>query len=352
MNSLNKSQQNTIRLDAQNGDDIKRAASILKNFGTVALPTETVYGLAAHALNAHAINKVFAAKNRPLNNPLILHVSDKEKALELFDSQISNPRFKRRFDALADAFWPGPLTMIFNRASFIPKKAVGNLTTAAVRVPNHYATLSILKLIDFPVVMPSANLSSRPSPTTAAHVLKTLEGRIDAVVDGGDCDVGIESTVIKIDGESVVLLRPGSVNKLMLENVLQEIVVVNEPQNQLRPLSPGLSYLHYSPKVSSVTVVDKAAMANHWHGTGTVLLKCEDFDAMNEREGSRPMHAHTFILSDDPKQCARELYRCLHACEQIADQPLFILLPEDPKEEWCAVIDRLTRSAGFLSMSC
>jgi L-threonylcarbamoyladenylate synthase len=194
---------NTFKLNAKSDIDVKLALSILRSGGIVALPTETVYGLAANALLPINIKKIFDAKKRPYNNPLILHTHDLATAQLLFADL--EPKTKHRLNILAQAFWPGPLTIIAPKAPHIPLEATGGLDSVAVRVPQSEVTLGMLRQLSFPLVMPSANLSTRPSPTTADHVLKTLCGRIDAVLDDGPCAVGIESTVVRIDEKSVTI---------------------------------------------------------------------------------------------------------------------------------------------------
>ena len=198
MNNLEYHSVKTILLKSHENADVDHAAALLLQEKMVALPTETVYGLAANGLSKTAIQKIFKAKDRPLLNPLILHAHNTEQAASLLDFSRVDPQVLERFHKLAHTFWPGPLTIIAPKADHIPSLATAGLNTAAVRVPNNECTRAILQKLPFPLVMPSANLSTRPSPTCAEHVLATLDGRIDAIVDDGPCTIGIESTVVKL----------------------------------------------------------------------------------------------------------------------------------------------------------
>lgn len=346
MSSLNRDHKKTTVLLASSANDLAEAAHILRHGGIVALPTETVYGLAANGLSSQAIARIFAAKNRPLNNPLIFHVKDQHRAKNLFDFSGLNPQVAIRFELLAASFWPGPLTMIAKKAPHIPKIATGNLASVAVRVPESEATRTIMGMLDFPLVMPSANLSTRPSPTCAEHVIKTLCGRIDAVVDGGTCDVGIESTIIKIDAEEVQILRPGMIDNQELEACLKEKVRPVTAQHHERPLAPGQSYLHYSPSVFSVELRHPSQITDEWHGEHIIFARTSDFLALEKERGERAKSAINILLSDDAKQYAAELYDALYACERSPEKTLVIISPPPDGEEWRAILDRLTRSAG------
>lgn len=326
---------------ASKQSDLEHAAFLLKNRKIVAMPTETVYGLAAHGYATDAIERVFVAKNRPHNNPLILHVSCAERARELFD--FSECIFEHRFRALAHAFWPGPLTIVAKKASHVPLRATGNLPRVAVRVPRNDKTRAVMEQLDFPLVMPSANLSTRPSPTTANHVLKTLDGRIDAVLDDGTCSVGIESTVVLIDDATVRILRPGMITPSQLEACLSEPVAQHVQNQSNAPESPGQAYLHYSPKVSSVTCASIHDQVP-WNDAVTILARAHDFDIITKRQGLRGDSALSIVLSDDAEQYAHELYAALYRCEQFPEKPLVIILPDATDEVWHAIVDRIGRS--------
>lgn len=230
---------------------IKAAAQFIKKGGTVAFPTETVYGLGADALNPDAVRKIFKAKGRPLDNPLIVHIADQEQlgmvAMEVPDCA----------HVLMDAFWPGPLTLIFKRKDIVPDVTTCGLDTVAVRMPDNPIALGLIKEAGTPIAAPSANISGRPSPTTAEHVIADLSGRIDVVIDGGAVRVGVESTVVDMTPEIPVLLRPGRVS---IDEIREYVgkVLVGYTDRQAGAgeavRSPGLKYTHYSPETRLVLV--------------------------------------------------------------------------------------------------
>lgn len=335
----------TRRLLASCKNDLAKAALILKKGNIVALPTETVYGLAAHGFLNSAIEKVFTAKNRPLTNPLILHVNNSKKAFKLFDFSF-NEKAHQRFELLAKAFWPGPLTIVAKKAKTLSGMAFDGLTSVAVRVPRNKVTLAIIDLCDFPLVMPSANLSTRPSPTCAEHVFKTLDGRIDAVMDDGPCEVGIESTVIAIDLAKATILRPGMIDVRALENCLGEEVVFAPPLQGEKPLSPGQLFLHYAPTVASIELINKEDISVYWQSDSIILGKKSDFDGVLNSLCDRPENAVTIALDNDPKLYAKNLYDALYICENTPEKRLLIVAPLKDSLEWHAIFDRLKRSAG------
>lgn len=233
--------------------DLQEAANILREGGLVVFPTETVYGLGGNGLSHEAAEKIYAAKGRPSNNPLIIHVHDPHEADKYaFAGDLYN--------RLAAAFMPGPLTVILPKRDCIPYATTGGLDTVAVRCPDHPIAHALLKVCDFPVAAPSANLSGKPSPTVAEHVIADLSGRVDMIIDGGESDIGLESTIVKIDhdkdGEYLTLLRPGAITADALTCVCERVVIANAVLEQLkdgeRPLSPGMMYKHYAPTIPLV----------------------------------------------------------------------------------------------------
>ena len=227
---------------------IETAAGIIKNGGLVAMPTETVYGLAANALDESAVASIFAAKDRPADNPLILHICDMGILNDIAEN-IPDTALR-----LAEKFWPGPLTMILKRKSNIPAICSAGLDTVAVRFPSNPVATALIKAAGVPLAAPSANCSGRPSPTKAEHVISDLSGRIDAVIDGGECHVGLESTVISLTGGVPKILRPGGVT---LEQITDVIGVAEMDDAVLKPLepgnhpnSPGMKYTHYAPRTT------------------------------------------------------------------------------------------------------
>lgn len=223
---------------------IARAAGCLRGGGLVAFPTETVYGLGAHALDRHAVRRIFEAKGRPSSDPLIVHVATIAQALPLVAEL--PPTMHR----LAARFWPGPLTVVLKRSSVVPDEVTAGLSTVAVRMPAHPVARALLEAAAVPVAAPSANLFSRPSPTSARHVLEDLRGRIDMVIDGGDTTVGVESTVLDLSGEVPVVLRPGAVTLEMLCEVLPRVSThrASVADENEAMASPGMLTRHYSPR--------------------------------------------------------------------------------------------------------
>ena len=232
--------------------EIEAAAAILRGGGLLGIPTETVYGLGANGLDTEAVRHIFEAKGRPQDNPLILHVPD-ESWLERYCRNIPEAAYR-----LAARFWPGPLTMILPRQDCVPDITTAGLDTVGVRCPDHPVTLAIIRAAEVPVAAPSGNLSGRPSPTCARHMAEDMDGRIDGIVDGGPCGVGVESTIIDLTASVPRLLRPGGLPLENLQEALGEVAVDKAVLAPLsageRPKAPGMKYRHYAPK-APVTVV-------------------------------------------------------------------------------------------------
>ena len=231
-------------------DGIKRVAEIINSGGIVAIPTETVYGLAANALNATAVEKIFIAKGRPQDNPLIVHIS----SIDMLKPLIKN--VPKSADNLAKKYWPGPLTMVLERTEKVPKEVSAGLNTVAVRMPKNEVALSIIEASGVPIAAPSANLSGKPSPTTAEHCINDLTGKVDAIVVSHPSKVGLESTVVSLVGDTPHLLRPGAVTLEQLGQVLGEVTVdkavTAEPEEGKPVASPGMKYKHYSPNTKVI----------------------------------------------------------------------------------------------------
>jgi len=232
-------------------DKIKEAAEIIKKGGVVAFPTETVYGLGANALEEKAIEKIFLAKGRPQDNPLIVHIGSISQLQELVKS------IPEQAHILMEKFWPGPLTLIFNRTDKIPDRITGGLPTVAIRMPSHSIALELIKQSGLPIAAPSANTSGKPSPTNALHVIHDLSGKIDMIIDGGNTGVGLESTVLDISGDVPTILRPGGVTIEDLLTVLPRVEydkAIEMDNSNIIPKSPGQKYKHYSPDAKMVIV--------------------------------------------------------------------------------------------------
>lgn len=240
--------------DNQNIDDrqLEEAAQILRDGGLVAFPTETVYGLGANALNEEAARKIYAAKGRPSDNPLIAHVARKED-VEALTSCI--PEAGRK---LMDRYWPGPLTLVFPKSEKVPYGTTGGLETVAVRMPSDPVANRLIGLAGVPVAAPSANTSGRPSPTTADHVYQDMNGKIEMIVDGGPVGIGLESTIVDVSGEVPVMLRPGAVTIEMLRETLGRVevdpAILGPLKADVKPKAPGMKYRHYAPKADLLLV--------------------------------------------------------------------------------------------------
>ena len=262
---INKNQINT--------DIIEEAGKILKEGGLVAFPTETVYGLGADALNEEAAKKIYEAKGRPSDNPLIIHIADLE-ALDGITTSIP-PCTKK----IAEAYWPGPLTMIFEKNDRVPYGTTGGLETVAVRMPDHDVARALIRAGGGYIAAPSANTSGRPSPTKASHVKEDLDGRIEMIIDGGDSKIGVESTILDMTVFPPMILRPGAVTKEMLEELIGDVDVdktLISSDSRLAPKAPGMKYRHYAPK-ADLTVVEGS--------TEAVVAEINRMAAQKIREG-------------------------------------------------------------------
>lgn len=296
--------------DAAHEEQLEEAAKILKQGGLVAFPTETVYGLGADALNEKAVMQIFEAKGRPADNPLIVHVDSKESCRKLVKS------IPEKAVILMDKLWPGPLTLIMERKEIVPDVTTGGLDTVAIRMPENKVALELIRSAGVPVAAPSANVSGRPSPTTAEHVLCDLSGKIDAIIDGGEVSIGVESTVIDMTTDVPVILRPGKVSREDLEVYIGEVSIgyddkVHPESKTVR--SPGMKYTHYSPD-SSVILVEGE------HGKVVPKMKelLADLDqrdagvAMLLTEESIPsfpsVTSYSLGKKDMPEQAAKNLF--------------------------------------------
>ena len=231
-------------------DDVELAGTLLRVGDLVAIPTETVYGLGANGLAADAMDRIYAAKGRPSDNPLILHVCDQSMVHRLVR------HITPLEQTLMDTFWPGPLTITFEKSALVPERATGGLSRVALRYPAHEVCREMIRIAGVPIAAPSANRSGRPSPTTADAVLHDMKGRIHAVVDAGPCEIGVESTVVQVEDDTVIILRPGGVTKEMLEMVADHVVYDTALHDSTEaPKAPGMKYRHYAPDMPVQVVV-------------------------------------------------------------------------------------------------
>ncbi len=320
-------------------EHLEQATELLRKGEVVAVPTETVYGLAANALNTSAVKKIFAAKGRPQDNPLILHISD-FSMLEDIVEEI--PELAKR---LAEEFWPGPLTMIFPRKSIVPAETCGGLDTAAVRMPRQEFTRELIRKCGFPLAAPSANTSGLPSPTSAVHVFEDMNGKIPLIMDGGECICGVESTVIAFENDGVRVLRPGAVTPEMLREYAEVTVdsgVLQKLDPNARVLSPGMKYKHYSPK-AEVYIADGTAEQLYAYlksrSDGKTAVLCGENDEI-------PDFCIRLPYGSTPEQQAEHLFASLREADALGCDAVYVMMPEQTGMG-LAVYNRLLRAAAF-----
>ena len=327
----------------QDHNAITEAAAIIRRGGLLGIPTETVYGLGADALNEAAVKSIFEAKGRPQDNPLILHVAD-DTWLERYCHDVPPTAY-----ALAEKFWPGPLTMILPRRDIVPLRTTGGLDTVGVRCPDHPVTLDIIRAAGVPVAAPSGNLSGRPSPTSAQHMLEDMDGRIDGIVDGGACTVGVESTIVDLTVTPPRLLRAGGLPLEALEEVLGEVEVDKAIREKLsdgeQAKAPGMKYRHYAPK-APVTVVTGSPMRSAAYIAAHVGEKCGVicFDEF------APLYSgcivHTLGPVGDVSEQARRVFDALRTFDATDVTEIYAQCP-DEAGLGLAVSNRLKKAAGF-----
>ncbi len=250
---------------------LRKAGEIIRQGGLVVFPTETVYGLGGDGTNAESAKKIYAAKGRPSDNPLIIHICEPKDAE---DYAVTSDTYYK----LAKAFMPGPLTVILPKKETIPLETTGGLDSVAVRCPSHPIARALINAAGVPIAAPSANLSGKPSPTCAEHVIDDLSGRVDMIIDGGSCEIGLESTIVKLDGNKAVILRPGAITEDALRCVCEDVSVSKAVLEQLaegeRPLSPGMKYRHYAPSVPLVLLDGEEADILAFLKTEQMHKKC------------------------------------------------------------------------------
>ena len=338
-----------FQVDHQQPDKavLAQAAYILANGGLVAFPTETVYGLGANGLDAQAVAGIFQAKGRPSDNPLILHIADDSDVLRLVAKVPANAK------ALMDRYWPGPLTLVMERKPVVPDRVTGGLDTVAVRLPDSVIARELIRLAQVPVAAPSANLSGRPSPTTAQAVMADMTGRIQAIIDGGPCTIGVESTVVDCTTPVPTLLRPGGITLEMLEETLGEIEI--DPalgQADLIPRAPGMKYKHYAPSAPMILIdgaEDRIAGALA-EKIRQAVREGKKVGAVVSAETALRLPAQALCAVYGPRgdagQIAGNLYTALLSFDQT---PVDVIYAEGISE--CglglAVMNRLRKAAGY-----
>ena len=327
----------------------EEAAKIWRRGGLVAFPTETVYGLGANGLDASAASRIYAAKSRPSDNPLILHIAERDQLAQIV-SFVSPAA-----EAFMDAFWPGPLTLIFPKSARVPYETTGGLETVAVRMPSHPAAACLLKTVRLPIAAPSANRSGRPSPTSAAHVEEDMNGRIDMIIDGGEVGIGVESTIVDLTGERPVLLRPGFITPEMLEKVGGPVeldpAVYRQLSGKERPKAPGMKYRHYAPKADMTIVRGPDEAVIKW-----INEKTREAEACGKKAGilasdeTAAAYQGGMVLSAGPRSdigaIAHNLFGILRRFDALKAD---VIYSEHFSEEGegLAVMNRLLKAAGY-----
>ena len=305
-------------------NELVEASKIILEGGLVVFPTETVYGLGGNALLSDAAQKIYAAKGRPSDNPLIIHVGEPKDADKY---AYTNDIFYR----LADAFMPGPLTVIMPKRECIPLSVTGGLDTVAVRCPSHEVAQGLIKAAGVPIAAPSANISGRPSPTSAKYVIEDMLGRVDMIIDGGECDIGLESTIVKIDDSFLTLLRPGAITYDALCCVCDDVKIADAVTNKLseneKPLSPGMKYRHYAPNADFVLLDGDRTdvlsfMIKEQKENGCAVL-CYD----EELPHLDPSLSIAIGKSDDLSTQAKKLFTALREADKLSSSKIYAHLP-------------------------
>lgn len=312
------------------GHDIKKAAETLRNGGLVAIPTETVYGLAANAFNPDAVARIFEVKKRPYFDPLIVHTHGLEEASGFLQ------RIPEKAEKLASAFWPGPLTLLLPKKDIIPDLVTAGMVRVAVRVPNHGMTDELLQSIDFPVVAPSANPFGYVSPTTSSHVQKQLGTELDYILDGGECHIGIESTIVGFDDEQTVIYRLGGLEKEQVESVIGPVKIL--PHSSSNPQAPGMLKSHYSPSKKLIMGEIDSLINQHSNKNFGILR----FQSTTEMNG----YKNQVILSEagDLREAAKNLFAALR---KLDDMNIELIIAEKAPNHGLglAINDRLKRAS-------
>jgi L-threonylcarbamoyladenylate synthase len=310
-------------------ENINFASEIIKNGGLVAFPTETVYGLGADGLNPIAVAKIYEAKQRPTFNPLILHISDKEqlKEIAVFNNKI--------IELLIDKFWPGPLTLVLPKKENIPDIVTAGHPTAAVRMPNHKVALELIKQSERPIAAPSANVFGHLSPTNASHVIIQLKDRIDLIIDGGDCAVGVESTILQFIDNKFTLLRPGGLPVEKIETLIGKIDIKEFKTDS--PIAPGMLPYHYAPKIPLKILTEENIELNKNKRIGVLFFKEKKYEI---NFASEKILSKTGNL----RESAANLFHHLHEFEK---EKIDIILAEQVEEHGLgrAIMDRLRKAS-------
>lgn len=358
-----------VKIEKEKIDDslLLEAAEIIRQGGLVAFPTETVYGLGANALNEEAAKKIYAAKGRPSDNPLIAHIA-KPQDLAPLVKEIPEAGKK-----LMEAYWPGPLTMIFPKSDLVPYGTTGGLDTVAVRMPSDPIANRLIELAGVPIAAPSANTSGRPSPTMAEHVYQDMNGRIEMILDGGAVGIGVESTIVDVSGPVPVMLRPGAITIEMLEETVGEVeidpVILGPVSKDIKPKAPGMKYRHYAPKAELILVEDKSAVgqktgsAKQETGSAKQETVVDAIKRLAQEKLEQGLRVGIICTDETESQYTAGIVRSLgiRAKEETIAHNLFAVLREfdDLQADYIfsesfskdhlgqAIMNRLTKAAGY-----
>ncbi|QUH29507.1 L-threonylcarbamoyladenylate synthase [Vallitalea guaymasensis] len=337
------------RVDINNIDNniIVEAANILQNGGLVAFPTETVYGIGANSLEIDAVKKIYMAKGRPSDNPLIVHVAGKED-VKKYVTNISMTAEK-----LMDRFWPGPLTLIFEKKDIIPDNITGGLSTVAIRMPSHKIARSIIEASNLPIAAPSANVSGKPSPTMAKHVINDLSGKVDMIVDGGFSEIGLESTVLDVSGTTPTILRPGGITKEMLEEVIGSVSIdpaIKSSNKNLVPKAPGMKYRHYAPNAELIVFKGKSdKVVSHINELVNIEQQKDKKIGVIATKQTEDYYDCKNIISigdkNNPEEIASNLFRVLREFDEMNVEIIYCEA-FSKKDIGTATMNRLLKAAG------
>lgn len=338
-----------VKINSIKDEALTKAADFIKNGGLVAFPTETVYGLGGDGLNSEAASKIYKAKGRPSDNPLILHIND-QKMLHKIVNDVNSMAKK-----IMTAFCPGPITLILPKSDIVPSSVTGGLNTVAVRMPDNDIARELIRLSNTPIAAPSANISGRPSPTTAQAVYNDLHDRIDMILDGGACHFGVESTIVDCTEDVPIILRPGAITKEMLEELFPVVkidkAIIGE---NVVPKAPGMKYKHYAPKANMILFEGSSAkMAD------AIASKMADYEREGKKVGlvvssevaEKLQHENTAIYGnqEDLLTIASDIYECLRFFD---DKDVDIILAEGTTDKGIglAIMNRLHKASGFNSI--
>lgn len=338
----------TIEKDNINEGLMKEAGALISQGELVAFPTETVYGLGGDALDPEAAAKIYAAKGRPSDNPLIVHIADYADLERI--AEVVPPQAKR----LSDAFWPGPLTMIVRKNDRVPDATTGGMDTVAVRMPSHPIALELIRKSGCLIAAPSANTSGRPSPTLASHVAEDLDGRIAMIIDGGEVGIGIESTIIDLTEDIPMVLRPGYITREMLADVLGEEIIIDPgiiaADDTRKPKAPGMKYKHYAPKADMVIVegdtdnvvarINALVQEKKDEGIACAVIACEETKDRYDAQIVLSMGART-----NEDEIAKHLYAILRQCDELSVGAIYSESFSTPRIG-NAIMNRLLKAAG------